>query len=123
MIYALIELGKLEILQKSPEKAVLYLDSAAAILDSNAKSGKVSNRDFEQWLKDRRGVAFWTAEALRNEGKSSENRDEKQYVNRLSQAASELRTQRMRATAIPPDMVAQQRLQALMAKGAKAFVK
>ncbi len=123
MVYALIEMGKLEIVRKSPEKAQLFLESASSLLESKAKAGDVTPAGLEQWIKDRRGIAFWTAESLRLQGLTKEGDVERRYVNKLSKIASEIRTLKVRARTIPLDSDVQTRMMKINSVGARGLIK
>jgi len=110
-----IETGKLYRLMGDNEKAESSLKRATHLLDQ--EGGRMSLREMEDWLKQRRAAAFWLAQVYRRMGRMGDSRTAYAEVARWGEQARELKTLRDRASADPPDMMARARLQAIAQYG------
>lgn len=113
----LTEMAKLYIQEGNAAKALGLLESAAAILDEAKTHGRMPIPVLEDWTKERRGVAFWTADALRRMKKIPESRAATEMANKLSAQSSELRMLQAKLSLTPPDEAARKRLEEIQARG------
>lgn len=113
----LTEMAKLHLQTGNPTRALALLESAALILDEAKKQGPMPIPILEDWTKERRAVAFWSADALRRLKKPAESRAATALAHKLSAQTSELRALQARVASTPPDPAAQKRLQEIGEKG------
>jgi hypothetical protein len=110
-------MAKLHLQMGNAERARALLASAALILDEAKKQGPMPIPVLQDWTRERRAVAFWSADALRLLKKPAESHAATALANKLSAQSSELRALQARVASTPPDTAAQQRLQEIAARG------
>jgi tetratricopeptide (TPR) repeat protein len=113
----LTEMAKLHLQLGDPTRALALLESAALILDEVKKQGPMPIPILEDWTKERRAVAFWSADALRRLKEPAASKAATALANKLSAQTSELRALQARVGSDPPDPAAQKRLQEIAANG------
>ena len=115
---ARIELGKLykALGEVKPARREFY--ESRDILDEVARSGKPMPLNLlEDWIEQRRTIAFHEAELLRADKEPSASKSAAKLAANLGEHASELRSLKDRANVVPADAEAKSRLQSITDRG------
>lgn len=109
---AIVEMGRVYYLSGDYASAEAMLGNAKKVLEQRA-AGRMSPPEIEDWLKMRRAAAYWTAQVYRRTGKADQSSQALTESALWSERSRELKTLRDRAGAVPPDMEARARLDAI----------